>query len=264
TLQAQTLRFSPLPMYKSELVIKQYQGMFDYLKAQTGFDFEIIYYPDYDSLLQAIKEGKTDLAYLGPLPYASLLQQTDTTTPIVQFLDSKGQTSYTCSFITSKANENNTQNQSYEPLSLTQPLSTCGYFSIYQILQKQGLELSAMNYSYAGTHSAVVLEILLGESTSGGVKTSQYYTYKHLGLHELQRTDRYPGFLLVGSKNITPKQTAVIQKALTRLDYFNNPGDRTMMQTWGADVRYGCKKADKSMYDKIKNKLQNITIPELQ
>jgi phosphonate transport system substrate-binding protein len=262
SLFALTLRYAPLPMYKSELVLKQYKGLLEYLTKQTGYTFEFVYHADYAQLLDAIAQKKVDIAHLGPLPYAALLQKNTDAKPIVQFLDNSAQASYTCSFITHERNYS--QVQPYEPIALTQPLSTCGYLSISHLLQKKGIDLKNTDYGYSGTHSHVVLDIILGDAKSGGVRTSEYEAYKHLGLKQIDKTEAFPGFLWVASGTLGDEHVQKIQEALLKLDPFNNETHAKMMQNWGSNVKYGAIKAQNKDYEPIVKILQTTDIPELR
>ena len=261
---AKTLKYAPLPMYKSELVIKQYKQMLHYLQEKTGLEFEIVYHADYAQLLDAIKKGEVDIAHLGPLPYAKLLSQKDHgSTPIVQFLDKNGSDRYTCSFITLQ-NSKSSSNRAFEPIALTQPLSTCGFLSVAHILKKYDMQLQNLQYFYSGTHSNVVLDIILQDAKSGGVRTSEFEAYKHLGLQELDKTQPFPGFLWVGSKSLSNKDKDTITKHLIQLRPLENEEDALLMRKWGTNIKYGAKKASKKEYEIVQKMLQDIEIPELQ
>ena len=265
SLHASVIKFAPLPMYKSELVIKQYQQMLDYLHEQTGLEFEFVYHADYAQQLRAIVDQEVDIAHLGPLPYAQLLLMDESSQkPVVQFLDSKGKATYTCSFITLKQNVDTKDLVAFEPIALTQPLSTCGFLSVSQILEKYDLDLAELDYYYSGTHSHVVLDILLGDAKSGGVRTSEYLSYKHLGLTQIDQSQSHPGFLLVAAASLDSEIFNKIQNLLTALDPFHDLQDAKMMQDWGTNVKYGSIKADASCYEQIKQSLKKLDILEIR
>lgn len=262
-LFSQTLRFAPLPMLKSELTIRQYENALHYLHEKTGITFEMVYFANYDKLLEGIENGQVDIAHLGPLPYAKLLMRTEGTKPIVQFLNARGESRYTCSYFTLKRYQDIFKKQSLEPVALTQPLSTCGFLSVASILQKHGRKLEKMHYRYSGTHSQAVLDVVLGDAKTGGVKTSVYYDYEHLGLQELGRTHEFPGFLWVASANVSDRKVDSIRRALLSLDPLHNEQDARVVQEWGSNIKHGAIKAEKKNYEIIAKMLEDITIPEL-
>lgn len=242
------LRFAPLPMYKSEIVLKQYQGMLDYLAQKLDVDFEIVYHANYKELLEAIKNKEVDLAHLGPLPYAYLLSQYKQSIPLVQFLDAQGANSYTCSLVTRKENSFKWKKEQIKELALTQKLSTCGDLAMGILLQEHQLTLTDLHFHYSGTHSHVILDILLGDATIGGVRTSEFEAYQYLGLQEIARSRSFPGFILVGSQTLPKTLAHKIQKILTELQPFANSSHKELMREWGSNVKFGAIKADKTPY----------------
>jgi phosphonate transport system substrate-binding protein len=263
SLWAQPLRFAPLPMFKSELIMKEYRGILEYLEKELAISIEIVYYSNYKTLLEAIRTSKVDIAHLGPLPFAVLLQDNDQVQPIVQFLNKERESTYTCSYITSQDNPQSLNDLSSKPIALTQPLSTCGYLSAVYLYNQANLDLHESNYYYANTHSNVILEVLLGQAQSGIVKTSEFLNYKHLGLFELAKTPQWPGFLWVGSPNLNPILVSKIQDILTPLSY-NNAQHKKIMSSWGDGVKYGVIYANKQAYEPIIKLLKTLKIKELQ
>lgn len=253
---SKVLRFAPLPMYKSEIVIKQYQAMLDYLSQELHTPIKIVYHADYKDLLDAIERGDVDFAHLGPLPYASLLTRTTKPQVLVQLLNAQKESSYTCSLIVLEKNFAKCNKELFKEIALTQPLSTCGYFAANEMLKKYDLQLEKQSYHYSGTHSHVVLELLVGDASVGSVRTSEYNGYKHLGLKEIERSQKYPGFALVASGTLDPKIAQKIQELLLSVDPL-------IMQEWGSNVKYGAIKASQEEYLQIAKQLQNTHLLEL-
>jgi len=262
-LWAQTLRFAPLPMFKSELIMEEYRGILDYLEKELDMEIETVYYSNYKTLLEAIHTSKVDIAHLGPLPYAILLQKGNQTQPIVQFLNKDGQSTYTCSLITSQTKSTSLGYLASKPMALTQPLSTCGYLSAAYLYNKSRMDFKNSNYYYANTHSNVILEVILGQAQSGIVKTSEFENYKHLGIYEIKKTPPWPGFLWVGSPKLSSMIIFRIQEALTMLSY-SNQHNKELMEFWGEGVKYGTIHASSQNYTPITNLLQTLGINELE
>ena len=259
---AQTLRFAPLPMFKSELIMEEYRGILEYLEKQLNISIEIVYYSNYRTLLEAIRTSKVDIAHLGPLPYATLLQQTDKIQPIVQFSNKDGNSTYTCSYITNQSENITFDTLAKKPIALTQPLSTCGYLSAAYLFNEAKLDLKNSKYYYANTHSNVILEVLLDQAQSGIVKTSEFQSYEHLGIIEIKKTPAWPGFLWVGSPKLNPMLISRIQSSLTSLSRYK-PEHHKIMNSWGEGVRYGTIHANPSSYSQITQLLQTLKIKEL-
>ena len=259
---AQSLRFAPLPMFKSELIMKEYRGILEHLEKELDIKIETVYYSNYRALVEAIRTSKVDIAHLGPLPFAALLQKTQRVQPIVQFLNKKGKSTYTCSLIALQASNPTSLSLPKEPMALTQPLSTCGYLSAAYFYNKKNLVLKDSNYYYANTHSNVVLEVLLGQAKSGIVKSSEFLDYKHLGLLELAKSPEFPGFLWVGSPEFDPILVTKIQKILTKIS-FHNPQYKELTSTWGEGVKYGSIHTNALAYEPILQLLEELKIEDL-
>ena len=261
---SEKIKFAPLPMYKSELVIKHYQGMLDYLSKKLGVEFEIVYYADYAKLLEAIEKGEVAMAHLGPLPYAALLNRTKTLKPLVQFLDAKGLDHYTCSLVTLKKSCADKQGNLFSKVALTQKLSTCGYLATSEMVQKYGVKLDALESYYSGTHSHVILDLLLAKASVGSVRTSEFASYEHLGIKELERSQSYPGFLLVGTSSMSEALALQIQEVLVSLKPLENKEDAQLTKEWGTNVKYGAIKAASEPYEEIAQKIKNKKFAELK
>ena len=261
---SEKIKFAPLPMYKSELVIKHYQGMLDYLSKKLGVEFEIVYYADYAKLLEAIEKGEVAMAHLGPLPYAALLNRTKTPKPLVQFLDAKGLDHYTCSLVTLKKSCADKQGNLFAKVALTQKFSTCGYLATSEMVQKYGVTLDALESYYSGTHSHVILDLLLAKASVGSVRTSEFTSYEHLGIKELERSQSYPGFLLVGTSSMSEALALQIQEVLVSLKPLENKEDAQLTKEWGTNVKYGAIKAASEPYEEIAQKIKNKKFAELK
>lgn len=64
-----TLKVALLPDENAATIIKNNQGLKDYLEAQLGKNVELIVTTDYSSMIEAMRHGRIDLAYFGPLSY---------------------------------------------------------------------------------------------------------------------------------------------------------------------------------------------------
>jgi phosphonate transport system substrate-binding protein len=253
TSHAKVIRFGPLPIYKSEIVLQQYQGLFNHLADKLDLSFEIVYFTEYADLIDAVKTRKVDIAHLGPLPYAKLLQEPSESRPIVKFLNEEGGSTYTCSLFSP-------QNIPFEtaikgPIVLPQPLSTCGLLSVAYLLKKRNLNLFELEYYHVKTHSRVVLDLLLGNGALGSARTSVFNQYAHLGLTKIDTTFPLPGFLWVASAALPQELLQEIQVTLALLNPRHNASHATMMQKWGEEFKHGAVIASEEDYAGISQML---------
>ncbi len=260
TAHSADIRFAPLPMENSKVVIEQMKPMLDYLSLQTQAAFKIVYLKNYDAIIQAFQHGDIDVAFFGPLPYVTLTQHYSHAQPLVRFLNKQGKDTYTCSLLHIMDEPVGTFKD--QRLGLTQPLSTCGYLSMSHLLKKLGGDIEQTRYRYAGSHSEVALGLARGEYDIGGVKTSIGQKFAHLGLEAIAETKALPGFVLVGNqKTLKPDVLQRITKALLILKPLKNKEHGVMTWNWGKNVRYGSVPASDADFQGIRQQLKGLTLP---
>jgi phosphonate transport system substrate-binding protein len=239
--------FAPLPMEDRQSIYSDFYPMIKYLEKKLGVTIEFVYYDSYDDIIKNFKENKIDLAYLGPLPYVALKNTSSQATPIVTFKNEQGESSYTCSLVTS------IHTKEKKKVALTQALSTCGYLSVNALLDKK---LENYEYRYLGRHDLVALSILQGKFDLGGVKTSIANQFYHLGLEEVYRTKPFPTFALVANASqISQEMIQNIQNALIYID-------QQELDTWGESIKYGANKMEDSLYEHIRAMKKNVQISQ--
>ena len=87
-----TLKVALLPDENAGTVIKNNQPLKEYLETTLGKKVELIVTTDYSSMIEAMRHGRLDLAYFGPLSYV-LARQKSEIEPFAA-LKSKGSTTY--------------------------------------------------------------------------------------------------------------------------------------------------------------------------
>ncbi len=241
------LVFAPLPMIDRAKVYDTFYPMVQVLEKKLNKKIEIFYSDDYGQILEEFKKSKIDIAYLGPLPYVKLKESYEFAYPLVHFKDQNGSSLYTCSFVRFLNNEK------IEKIALTQPLSTCGYLSVNNLLDNK---LENYKYKYLGKHDEVALSILRGDFDAGGLKTSVAKEYFHLGLDEISRTESLPGFALVGnSKSLDLEYLKEIQIILLQIE-------KDIYSKWDKEIRYGLEPAYDKDYENLRKMMKNIVIQQ--
>lgn len=207
-----TLNFAPLPLEDIKTMYIQFSPMIKYLEKKLNVKINIVYSSSYDSILKKFMDGKIDLAYLGPLPFIFLESKYKHTVPLVNFKNKKGQSFYTCSFVSFISNKKKTEAISNDKIALTQPLSTCGYLFVNSILKKSNVNIEENRYRYIGRHDKVALSVIRDEFSFGGLKSTIAKEYYHLGLKEIAISKPIPNFILVGNSKTLTKQLLINTK----------------------------------------------------
>lgn len=258
---ADVIAFAPLPMEGRETVLKQFMPMAQYLREKMGLELRFEYSESYAEILEKFQQGKIDVAYLGPLPYVSLRAKYAPAEPIVHFNEPSGAATYTCAIVGMADRSVQLATLKNATVALTQPLSTCGYLSTNGMLRERGSGLARNLYRYLDKHDEVALAVVRGEFEIGGIKTAIGKKYEHLGLMTLAETKPLPGFALVGNgKTLKPEMLEAIRTALTSLEPQGR--DKTMLESWGPNIRYGAVGARDGDYESVRLLLGSDPIPE--
>lgn len=262
-LEAGTLRFAPLPMQDPERVVSDVYPMLQYLEAETGLRFQLVYTESYQELLQAMAAGEVDLTYLGPLPYVELAQRYADISPLVVFREPDGQASYTCALVTFAGAPLPASSWQQQVFALTQPMSTCGYLATSYLLQQRGVDLQEAGHCYVNRHDEVALSVVRGEFAAGGMKTQIARNYQHLGLVVEAETPAFPGFSLVANtQTLSETQQDALRQALLALQPLQNPAAAALVATWGENFRYGAAQVNPADFDRVRELRVGLPIPE--
>ncbi len=258
TLNArEVIVFSPLPMTDKRDVVMQVLPMVSYLEKELGVDIRIDFNKDYAQILEKIRQGKIDIAHLGPLPYIKLKQTYTDISPLVLFKGECGNTYFRCSLVTFITNHIEIGDTiKGKKIALTQPLSTCGYLGVQSMLKASNSSLVKNRYRFLGRHDRVALSIIRGEFDFGGVKQSIARKYRNLGLREIATTEPFPNHALVANTaTLSSQMIKEITEAMlsAKKDEFSS---------WGSSIRFGIKRASDEDFERLREAKNSIEIPE--
>jgi phosphonate transport system substrate-binding protein len=263
-LDARVINFSPLPMDKAPKLLLQYTPLLKYLSEQTGDKYNFVFSESYDTIIKDFQEGKLDIIELGPLPFVKLSQKYKYAKPFLTFLTKDGMDSYTCEMLTTEKSIKSLADVDEKiHVNLTRRISTCGYLMSEFILRNNGQSLKNLDYEYVGTHSSVLLHILLEDMAIGTAKSTIVEKYKQFKFTHLASSPKIPGFAFVANlKTIDQESIKKIQQAMLKLKPLENAKDAQFTKTWGENVKYGCVATGEKTYEEIFNALSIIEIPK--
>ena len=165
----QTLKVALLPDENASTVIKNNQGLKDYLEAQLGKKVELIVTTDYSSMIEAMRHGRLDLAYFGPLSYV-LARQKSEIEPFAA-LKVKGSTTYQSVVIANSASGVNAIGDiKGKNMAYGDKVSTSSHLIPKSVLAEKGLNAeSDYKEHFVGSHDAVAMAVQNGHAQAGGL-----------------------------------------------------------------------------------------------
>jgi phosphonate transport system substrate-binding protein len=165
----QTLKVALLPDENAGTVIKNNQPLKDYLETSIGKKIELIVTTDYSSMIEAMRHGRIDLAYFGPLSYV-LARQKSEIEPFVA-LKAKGSTTYQSVVIASAAGGvKRIEDIKGKNMAYGDKASTSSHLIPKSVLAEKGIE-AGRDYQehFVGSHDAVAMAVQNGHAQAGGL-----------------------------------------------------------------------------------------------
>ena len=163
------LKVALLPDENAGTVIKNNQPLKEYLETTLGKKVELIVTTDYSSMIEAMRHGRLDLAYFGPLSYV-LARQKSEIEPFAA-LKSKGSTTYQSVVIANVASGvKSIADVKGRNVAFGDKASTSSHLIPKSVLAEKGFEAGRdYNEHFVGSHDAVAMAVQNGHAQLGGL-----------------------------------------------------------------------------------------------
>ena len=163
------LKVALLPDENASTVIKNNEGLKNYLEAQLGRKIELVVTTDYSSMIEAMRHERIDLGYFGPLSY--VLARSKSNIEAFAALQKNGVMTYQSVIIANAASGiKSLTDISGKDVAFGDPASTSSHLIPKSMLQDKGLE-AKKNYNehFVGSHDAVAMAVQNGNAQAGGL-----------------------------------------------------------------------------------------------
>jgi phosphonate transport system substrate-binding protein len=163
------LKVALLPDENASELIKRNQPLKDYLEKQLGKQIELIVTTEYSSMIEAMRFGRIDIAYFGPLSYVLAKSKADIE-PFAAMVEN-GKPTYRSVVI---ANVNSGVNALTDirgkKMVYGDPASTSSHLIPKSMLEDVGL-VHERDYqqNFVGAHDAVAANVANGNADAGGL-----------------------------------------------------------------------------------------------
>lgn len=219
----ETLKVALLPDENASTVIKNNKPLEIYLEKELGKKIELVVTTDYSSMIEAMRHGRIDMAYFGPLSYVLAKQKSD----IEPFaaMKQKGSTTYQSVLIANtgagiaKISDIVNKNVAYGDVA-----STSSHLIPKSILAENGLK-AGENYRehFVGAHDAVAMVVQNGHAQAGGLSKPIFESLVQRGLVDpnkvkvLAESKPYPQYPWTMRSNLKPELKEKIRAAFLNL-----------------------------------------------
>ncbi|GAL31804.1 phosphonate ABC transporter phosphate-binding periplasmic component [Vibrio maritimus] len=160
------LKIALIPSEDSRAMIKQSEALIKGLSDQLGVKVEGFVATDYNGVIEALRAGHVDIAYLGPFSYVKAAEIADVEAFVVAETAEAGDVAYHSQIIApaSAADINSLKDLKGKNFAFVSPTSTSGYVFPYVGLKNEGIEPREYfkNVVYTGAHDANILAVKHG------------------------------------------------------------------------------------------------------
>jgi len=246
----QTLKVALLPDENASTIIKNNQGLKDYLEAQLGKKVELVVTTDYSSMIEAMRHGRLDLAYFGPLSYV-LARQKSEIEPFAA-LKVKGSTTYQSVVIANiSSGVKAISDIKGKNVAYGDKVSTSSHLIPKSVLAEKGLDVGRdYQEHFVGSHDAVALAVQNGHAQAGGLSRPIFESLverKMVSLDKvkvLEYSKPFPQYPWTLRSNLKPGLKDKIRNA------FLNLKDPAVLKAFKAD---GFEAITDRQYDVVRN-----------
>ena len=219
-----TLRVALLPDENAATIIKDNQGLKDYLERQLGKKVELVVTTDYSSMIEAMRFGRLELAYFGPLSY--ILAKSKSEIEPFAALMSGGSTTYT-SVIVANADKHvdRIEDIKGKDVAFGDPASTSSHLVPRALMLDHGLA-AERDYKphFVGAHDAVAKAVQNGNADAGALSRPIYNSLVERGLVDPKKvkvigeTKPIPQYPWTMRSNLDPQLKEKIRQAFYTLN----------------------------------------------
>lgn len=225
TVNPDTLRVALLPDENANTIIKNNRPLQDYLEQRLNKKVELIVTTDYSSMIEAMRRGRIELAYFGPLSY--VLAKSKAEIEPFAALSKKGSTTYkSVVIVNAESGISRIEDIKGKTVAYGDKASTSSHLIPKSILAAHGLYVDKHDYKevFVGAHDAVAINVQTGNAQAGGLSYPilqaliKKGTIKEDKVKILTLSDPFPQYPWTMQSNLDPQLKELIKKAFYELN----------------------------------------------
>lgn len=170
------VRFGMISVENERDAIARLQGLQAYMTRELRVPFRVFRGTDYAAVVEALRAGHAELAYLGPASYGLARRvMGDRVAPIFRYVDNQGMEGYHSAMIVRADSPfQRPEDLRGRSLGFTDPNSTSGFQVPGWFLRRQGMDPAAFfaRTGFAGSHEQNVMAVINGTFDAGVVAYS--------------------------------------------------------------------------------------------
>ncbi len=182
-----TLRVALLPDENAATVIKDNKPLQSYLEKTLNKKIELVVTTDYSSMIEAMRHGRLELAYFGPLSYVMAAQKSDIEAFAAR--EKKGKKTYQAVVIANKQSGiTKMEEVKGKNMAYGDPASTSSHLIPKSMLKSAGLAHDKdYKEHFLGAHDAVAVSVQSGRADAGGLSRPIFESLVEKGIIDPQK-----------------------------------------------------------------------------
>lgn len=253
--ETQVLRIGTVPAEDAEKTREEYKTMGAYLEKKLGVKTEVFVASDYTGVIEAMRAGKVDLVYYGPLSYVLATEKANAEAFAKEYIKGSG-SMYEAYIITHPdSGINQISDLKGKSFAFVDPASTGGYIIPRLAMVKNGInpEQDLANMIYAGGHDATAMAVKNKKVDAAAIVKHKYDKMLKEGLFTdkdvkiIHVSDPFPGAAWAWRKDLPEDLKAKVKEAIINIPEEEKPALKKFM---GSVVKYD--EAKDSDWDSIR------------
>jgi len=220
-----TLRVALLPDENASTIIKANEGFQAYLEEKTGKKVELVVTTDYASMIEAMRRGRIELGYFGPLSY-TLAKDKSPEIEAFAAQKKKGSATYHSIIIGNvESGVKKPEDVEGKTMAYGDQASTSSHLIPKSILLNMGLKAGDQyEEQFLGAHDAVALAVQNGNAEMGGMSEPIYHDMVERGILDpekvkiLMTSEPFPNYPWTMQGYLAPELKEALKKAFFELD----------------------------------------------
>ena len=183
----EVLKVALLPDESASTVIKNNEPLKNYLEKNLNKKIELVVTTDYSSMIEAMRHGRIDIGYFGPLSY--VLAKSKSEIEAFACIEKKGSTTYQAVIIGNiGAGINSIADIKGKDMAYGDQASTSSHLIPKSMLLDQGLT-TGKEYKehFLGAHDAVAMSVQNGNAQAGGLSRPIFEALVAKGVIDLKK-----------------------------------------------------------------------------
>ena len=252
----EVLKVALLPDEDAATIIKQHQGFKQYLAQALNKEIDLVVTTDYSSMVEAMRHGRIDLGYFGPLSYVMAKSKSD-----IEAFAAKskhGSPTYQALLIVNADKHiNSLEDLKGLDVAYGDPASTSSHLIPKSMLVSAGLQ-AGKDYKehFLGAHDAVAMAVQRGHAAAGGLSKPIFETLLARGLIDANKvtvfaeSKPFPQYPWSMRSNLDERLKEQIKEAFYQIK------DPSILKAFKADGMAPISDADYDVVRKLKRDLK--------